>query len=165
MQTQQRLTNMRTLAASYYTSDEVLTQEKRNLFFKTWQFVCHASELAEAGSYKTMTIFDQNIMLVRTQEGDLRGYFNVCPHRGHMLVEGSGQKRAFTCPYHAWTFGLKGDLLGVCGVNTYSSLVWIAPKSASSRCVWNNCSILSLSIWTQMRSPLPNLPPAWSSNY
>ncbi|MEM7539821.1 MAG: hypothetical protein AAF639_47135 [Chloroflexota bacterium] len=57
MQTKQRSTTMRTaavrtLATSYYTSDEVLTQEKHNLFFKTWQFACHASELAEAGSYR-----------------------------------------------------------------------------------------------------------------
>ena len=111
--------NLRTLPASYYTSEEVLTQEKYSLFFKSWQFVGHVDELPNVGDYKTVSIFDQNIILTRTQISAIKAYYNVCPHRGHQLVEedSSGQKRAFTCPYHAWTYSLDGKLQGARGVN------------------------------------------------
>lgn len=113
---------VRTLAASYYTSEEVLQREKYNLFFRYWQFVGHTHELAEVGSYKTVSIFDQQLILARTREGEIKAYYNVCPHRGHPLVEkGKGSKRAFTCPYHAWTFALNGELLSGRGTKTQSS--------------------------------------------
>ncbi|MFT5197172.1 MAG: phenylpropionate dioxygenase-like ring-hydroxylating dioxygenase large terminal subunit [Cellvibrionaceae bacterium] len=109
---------VRSLDASYYINEEALKQERYSLFFKTWQFACHAADLAEPGSYQTISIFDQNIILVRTLEGEVKAHFNVCPHRGHQLVEGCGEKRAFTCPYHAWTFGLDGELLGARGMKS-----------------------------------------------
>lgn len=105
----------RVLAANYYTSSDVLTAEKEQLFFKHWQYACHAAELAEPGSYRTLSIFDQSIILLRTQNGEIKAYYNVCPHRGHILLEGGGQKRAITCPYHAWTFALDGRLLSARG--------------------------------------------------
>ena len=109
----------RTLGAKYYTREDILALEKEHLFFKHWQFVCHSAELAEPGAYKTVTIFDQNIILTRTKSGDIKAYFNVCPHRGHQLVEegSSGTKRSFMCAYHAWTFALDGKLLGARGVH------------------------------------------------
>ena len=108
----------RTLDASFYISDDALRQERTSIFFKTWQFACHISDLAEPGAYKTISIFDQNIILVRTLEGEIKAHFNVCPHRGHQLVEGCGEKRAFTCGYHAWTFSLDGALLGARGLKS-----------------------------------------------
>ncbi len=107
---------VRTLAADYYTSNEVLAAEKVKLFFKTWQFACHVDELAEPGMYRTLSIFDQNIFLVRTKAGEIKGFYNVCPHRGHTLLEGQGQRKAITCLYHAWTYALDGQLLGARGV-------------------------------------------------
>ena len=112
---------VRTLEASYYISEEALRQERYNIFLKTWQFACHASDLAQPGSFKTISIFDQNIILVRTLEGEIKAHFNVCPHRGHQLVQDEekyGEKRAFTCGYHAWTFGLDGELLGARGIKS-----------------------------------------------
>lgn len=111
----------RTLAASYYTSEAVLEQEKTDLYFKYWQFVGHVGELAEPGAFKTVSIFDQNIILTRTKENEIKAYYNVCPHRGAQLVDGKGSRRAFTCPYHAWTFGLDGELLTGRGTRSQSS--------------------------------------------
>ena len=106
----------RILSAKYYIDDDVLQQEKQNLFFKQWQFACHAQSLQEPGAYQTVSIFDQNIIIVRTKSNEIKAFYNVCPHRGHQLVEGQGQKRAFVCPYHAWTYSLEGALLGARGV-------------------------------------------------
>ena len=112
----------RTLAAMYYTSDDILAEEKKHLFFKSWLYACHADELDKPGAYRTLSIFDQNIFLVRTKEGIIKGFYNVCPHRGHTLLEGQGQKRGITCPYHAWTYSLDGQLIGARGVRSTSGV-------------------------------------------
>lgn len=111
--------NIRTLPASYYTSEAVLNQEKRSLFYKHWQFVGHVAQIPTPGDYITVTIFDQNVILSRAKNNEIKAYYNVCPHRGHQLVEegSSGKKRAFTCPYHAWTYSLDGKLMGARGVH------------------------------------------------
>ena len=105
--------NKRTLAARYYIQPDILEQEKENVFFRTWQYACHASQLAEPGSFVTMEIFDQKLLLSKGHDDIIRAFYNVCPHRGHTLVEGSGVKTRFTCPYHAWTFSLDGRLRGM----------------------------------------------------
>ncbi|MCI5097199.1 MAG: aromatic ring-hydroxylating dioxygenase subunit alpha [Rhodobacteraceae bacterium] len=102
----------RTLAARHYTSTQSLAAE-RELLLRSWQLAGHQSQLAEPGDFITLSLFEQNIFLVRDREGEVRAYYNVCPHRGHQLVEGSGQKAVLTCPYHAWTFGLDGRLRGL----------------------------------------------------
>jgi choline monooxygenase len=51
-------------------------------------------------------------MIVRSKDGDLRAFFNVCQHRGHLLLSGRGRlKRRIVCPYHAWCYGLDGSLV------------------------------------------------------
>ena len=102
--------NLRALAAEYYTSPEIHAEERQKLFFKTWQYACHVSELAEPGDYVATSILGQNVFAVRDQDGEIRAYYNICPHRGHKLVEGAGQTRAIVCPYHHWSFSLDGSL-------------------------------------------------------
>lgn len=105
----------RCLAARYYIDDAVLEKE-RALFFRSWQFAGHAAQLRAPGDFITLSIFDQNLFLVRDRAGIIRGFYNVCPHRGHQLVDGgdagAGRKATLTCPYHAWSFGLDGRLRG-----------------------------------------------------
>ncbi|MEM8776185.1 MAG: aromatic ring-hydroxylating dioxygenase subunit alpha [Pseudomonadota bacterium] len=102
--------DLRALAAGYYTSADVFAEEKEKLFFKSWQYACHVSELAKTGDYVTFDILGQNIFVVRDQNGEVRGYYNICPHRGHKLLEASGRHRTIVCPYHHWTFSLDGSL-------------------------------------------------------
>ena len=102
--------NLRAIEARYYTSEEVFAEEKEKLFFKSWQYACHVSELAEPGSYVATDIMGQNVFVVRDHDGEIRGYFNICPHRGHKLLEGSGRKSVVVCPYHHWSFSLDGNL-------------------------------------------------------
>lgn len=105
------VTDARTLPASTYVDPAVLEAEKEELFFRGWHFVGHAGRLAEAGQYVTTSIFDQDIFVIRGFDGELRAFYNVCPHRGHRLVDGSGSKSRIACPYHAWTYDLEGQLL------------------------------------------------------
>ena len=103
----------RTLPAYYYTDPAVLEIERRALFFRSWQFACHASMLDRPGRYTTMRIFDQEILLTCDRDGVIRAFYNVCAHRGHALVEGEGEVSRLVCPYHAWTYALDGRLVGI----------------------------------------------------
>ncbi|MEZ5888232.1 MAG: aromatic ring-hydroxylating dioxygenase subunit alpha [Paracoccaceae bacterium] len=101
----------RALAAKYYTEEAVLSRE-RALLRDHWQLVGHAAQMPEPGNYITARLFDQDFFVMRGDDGVLRGFANVCPHRGHQLVEGCGKKGRITCPYHAWTFDRTGRLIG-----------------------------------------------------
>jgi phenylpropionate dioxygenase-like ring-hydroxylating dioxygenase large terminal subunit len=102
----------RTLPAEAYTSAEVLSWEWERFFEGSWVCVGRASLLDEAGDQAAVTIGSEGILLVRDADGALRGFFNVCRHRGHELLEGgsTANRRAIRCPYHAWVYGLDGRL-------------------------------------------------------
>mgnify|MGYP001827468219 CR=1 FL=1 len=99
-----------TIPARYYLDEEILAQEKEAIFYRTWFYAGHQSQLAEAGSYFTVMVCNQNIIVIRDKDGELKAYYNVCQHRGHELLFGSGKVRTITCPYHAWSYGFNGEL-------------------------------------------------------
>ena len=101
---------LRTLPARFYTDDAILAREKEQLFFRTWQYACHISELDQPGAYVATEILGQNVFIVRDQDDEIRAFYNVCPHRGHKLVEGAGNKKIIVCPYHQWSYSLDGNL-------------------------------------------------------
>ena len=71
-------------------------------------------ELRGPNSYKAMTVMDVPVLLTRGAAGEVRAFVNACSHRGAVVVpEGIGTARRFACPYHAWTYDTKGDLVGV----------------------------------------------------
>ncbi len=99
------------LPGEYYFSDRVFETEQQNIFFKTWQFVCHVSRLEGAGSYYVHDLLDQSIVVLRDRSGQLRAFHNVCQHRAHRLLEGTGELTGrIVCPYHSWAYNLDGRL-------------------------------------------------------
>ena len=100
------------LDARLYTDPAIAEAEREKIFFKTWHWVCHSSELAKPGSYVAIEIFDQPIVVVRGADDVIRAFYNVCSHRGHELLKGRGtvNTRTITCPYHAWAYRLDGRL-------------------------------------------------------
>ena len=78
---------------------------------KTWQWVCHVEKLKKPGSYTTINIANQPIMVIRDGKKILRAFYNVCKHRAHKLIDGEGLTNRITCPYHAWTYDLDGKLV------------------------------------------------------
>ena len=99
------------LPARYFTDPDIYNRIRENVYFRTWQLACHGSRIPEPGDFFSFSIFDQDLYVVRGKDGKARGFFNVCQHRGHKLVEGSGRKSRITCPYHAWTYDLDGKLV------------------------------------------------------
>ena len=87
--------------------------EKEHLWPKVWQVACRASEISEPGDFIVYEIIDDSILVVRGGDGQVRAFHNVCPHRGTLLVEGSGNARQFVCPFHGWRFGNDGRCIKV----------------------------------------------------
>ena len=99
-----------TIPSRYYLDAAIHEQEKEAIFYRNWWYVGHQSQLQESGCYLTAQVCDQNIIVVRDKSGELKAYYNVCQHRGHELLSGSGKVRTITCPYHAWSYGFDGEL-------------------------------------------------------
>ncbi|MEM8987993.1 MAG: aromatic ring-hydroxylating dioxygenase subunit alpha [Pseudomonadota bacterium] len=99
-----------TMPARMYHDPQVWQAEKAAIFYRSWIYVGHVSQVAEAGQFLTARISDQNVFVVRDRQGDLKGFFNVCMHRGHELLEGCGKTNLIRCPYHAWAYDLDGSL-------------------------------------------------------
>jgi len=98
------------LHADAYTQSRWYEADQRQIIGRTWQWLCHGEQLREPGSYVTDTIADMPIVAVRGSDGELRCFYNVCKHRAHHLVEGSGTVGNLVCPYHAWSYDLTGQL-------------------------------------------------------
>ncbi|MEZ0089240.1 aromatic ring-hydroxylating dioxygenase subunit alpha [Streptacidiphilus sp. EB129] len=101
------------LAAHYYTDPLVAEAETEHVFARSWQLVCHESDLPGPGARLAATVAGREALVVRTEDGGLAAHLNVCRHRGTRLVsapEPSG--KAIRCPYHGWTYKLDGTLVG-----------------------------------------------------
>lgn len=102
----------RLLPPVLYTSPEFYEFERRAIFRREWLCVGRADQLAEPGDFRCVTIAGEPLIAARDQDGEMRVMSAVCRHRGMVLAEGSGNCRRFTCPYHHWSYGLDGQLLG-----------------------------------------------------
>jgi len=89
----------------------VLEQEMEDVFAKSWQLVGHVSQLEKPGQFFTAEVAGEPLLISRANDGVIRAFYNVCPHRATKLekTEG-GQKKIFQCSYHGWTFHLDGKL-------------------------------------------------------
>jgi len=84
------------------------------MFRRTPLMLALGGELPTPASYKAMTVMDTPVLLTRGSGGEVRAFLNSCSHRGAVVMEdGHGTARRFACPYHAWTYDTKGDLVGV----------------------------------------------------
>jgi phenylpropionate dioxygenase-like ring-hydroxylating dioxygenase large terminal subunit len=103
-----------TVRADAYTSVERLTLDKAMLMASP-QLVGYASELPTPGTYCTKIAMGRSILMTRGQDGSVKAFHNVCLHRQSRIVSGCGSAFKFSCPYHAWTYDLDGNLIGVPG--------------------------------------------------
>ena len=101
---------VRSLEARYYTDPKIFEVENKGLLARTWQFAGHISQLKKSGDYFAFEIAGESLFCLRDKDGQLRAYYNVCQHRAHQLVSGQGNAKVITCPYHAWTYELTGEL-------------------------------------------------------
>ena len=93
-----------------YISEEVLALERELIFTKEWLCAGTEAEIPNKGDYLTFQIGKQPIVVVRNLKNEINAFSNVCLHRMMPLVVGKGNKKLLTCPYHAWSYNLDGEL-------------------------------------------------------
>jgi len=107
---------------SLYTSKQIFDEEMEQIFLRGWSFVLHESEIPNSGDFVVRKVGTQSLIALRDKEGEVRIFYNRCPHRGATLCPtSSGHRSRITCPYHAWSFALDGRLIGLPDEEAYPS--------------------------------------------
>jgi choline monooxygenase len=99
-----------TVPWSWYSDPAILELELERIFRRSWQYAGHLGELQGPGSYFASETGPVPIVITLDQAGELRGFVNVCRHRGSIVAAGARKLRTIQCPYHAWTYDLDGRL-------------------------------------------------------
>ena len=102
----------RAMPPGVYTSPEFLESELADVFARDWVCVGRAGALPNPGDYLTYELAGQPVFVIRDKHGALRAMSNVCLHRMSVILEGAGNRRVVTCPYHGWSYNLDGSLRG-----------------------------------------------------
>jgi len=103
-----------------FTSDAVFEAERKAIFDRCWLYLGHESELQAKSSFVARTVADRDLIFWKDRKGEIRCFFNTCPHRGATVCrEKKGKAKSFTCMYHGWVFKDTGDLLHLSGEDSY----------------------------------------------
>ncbi|WKU03530.1 aromatic ring-hydroxylating dioxygenase subunit alpha [Micromonospora sp. HUAS LYJ1] len=95
-----------------YKSPERYQEELDRIFRRTPLLVCLSGDVAEPGDFVTLDMMGVPLLVARGEDGKVRAFRNTCQHRGACVAQGRGKgKRAFSCPYHAWSYRLDGSLI------------------------------------------------------
>lgn len=107
------------LPAWTYDNAEFFELERERIFMRSWQVVCHLNDIPNPGDYFVFDFLSEPLVVVRGDDGLARGFYNVCRHRAARLLDGEAGGAAgacpgrIRCPYHAWTYDLRGNLSNV----------------------------------------------------
>jgi phenylpropionate dioxygenase-like ring-hydroxylating dioxygenase large terminal subunit len=94
--------------------------ELERIFARGWNFMCHDSQLKDVGDYLVSWIGEDQVIVVRGDDGAINVLLNTCRHRGNALCRAEqGRAKSFVCSYHGWNYALDGRLLGAPGASTY----------------------------------------------
>lgn len=98
--------------ATVYNDPDLFQEELEKIWFKTWVYVGHESEVAEPQTFVMKSIGPVPIIMSRHKDGEIHLLLNRCTHRGNQVCVREKGRARFTCRYHSWTFGSDGSLLG-----------------------------------------------------
>ena len=100
------------LSQAFYKDQDVYRAEINNVFLQHWLFAGHESQIPTSGDYFTVEFDTESVIILRTGAGEIKAHVNVCRHRGSRIcLEKSGSQKSLTCPYHAWSYNLDGELI------------------------------------------------------
>jgi p-cumate 2,3-dioxygenase subunit alpha len=108
---------------SAFVDKEIFELERSLIFDRSWLFAGHASEFPEPGDFITRTVAGRPLILVRSDDGEIRALMNTCRHRGNLVCrehKGRGAE-VFRCFYHGWIYNTRGELKGIPGEAAYSA--------------------------------------------
>ena len=111
-----------TLAGTDYSTESSYADERERIWFGGWICIGRAEEIPEPGDYLVRDLAGESIFVTRNRSGEIRGFYNVCAHRGTKLLDETGAacghvSKVIKCPYHAWSYDLDGRLVGTPNVD------------------------------------------------
>ncbi|MFN3231620.1 MAG: aromatic ring-hydroxylating oxygenase subunit alpha [Alphaproteobacteria bacterium] len=120
------------ISGDRFHSREWMEKEWTHMWRRVWNMACRESDLPEPGDLFVYELGKESFVFVRGNDGELRGFYNVCQHRGNQLAlggEGCGHQQAFQCAYHGWRWNLDGTLDHIPDVETYPQFADGVPAS------------------------------------
>src|SRR6516165_11441328 len=102
------------ISREIFVHDEIYQQELERLFARVWLFVGHESQIPNPGDFFVSGMGEESVILCRDRAGKVHVFLNSCRHRGMKVCRyDEGNTPIFTCPYHGWSYGTDGSLVGV----------------------------------------------------
>jgi phenylpropionate dioxygenase-like ring-hydroxylating dioxygenase large terminal subunit len=109
-----------TVDRSIFVSADIYQMELERIFARSWNFMCHESQIPRPGDFFLNFIGEDSVIATRDRQGDLQVLLNTCRHRGNAVCRAEmGHANSFMCTYHGWTYDLAGKLIGVPGYKNY----------------------------------------------
>jgi len=102
------------ISREIFVNEEIYQQELERLFTRAWLFVGHESQIPSPGDFFVSGMGEESVILCRDRAGKVHVFLNSCRHRGMKVCRyDEGNTPVFTCPYHGWSYGTDGKLVGV----------------------------------------------------
>ena len=99
---------------SIYTDTDIFDTEMERIFENGWVYLCHESQIADAGCYYATEIGSQPVVVIRQKEGSIAAFINVCSHRGAILTpKKMGKALTLTCRFHGWAYNCDGRCIRI----------------------------------------------------
>lgn len=119
-----------------FSDPDIYKLEMERIFARAWNFMCHESQIPRPGDFFASWIGEDRVLATRDKAGRVQVLLNTCRHRGNPVCRAElGNAKVFMCPYHGWTYGLDGELVGVPGLKDFyrgdlAKEKWGLPKAA-----------------------------------
>ena len=102
------------ISREIFVNDEIYQQELERVFARAWLLVGHESQIPNPGDFVVSGMGEESVILCRDRAGEVHVFLNSCRHRGMKVCRyDEGNAAVFTCPYHGWSYGTDGRLVGV----------------------------------------------------
>ena len=123
------------LPGGRYTSDEFFDLEQQYIWKKSWLLAGHMDEVPQPGSYRVWDRAGPPVVIVHTEKGDIKAFYNTCRHRGAPVVtDQAGCRARLTCHYHGWSYNLDGELVAIRNPEDFRDFDYSCHGLAAIRC-------------------------------
>ena len=142
----------KTISSSWYSDEKILKIEKENIFSKSWHLLGSIDQIPNKGDYLIKTINEQPIVVIKDKVGKINVFYNVCQHRGCVLLEKDGNSKQIKCGYHGWVYELNGELKAARGFDKEDLDFEQLNLKSIEHYIWMN------QIFVKLQSDCNNLP-------